>query len=223
MDELILTFHGIGDPPADIPDAEIPYWISENDFLGFIDQAKAVSQDIGLRLTVSFDDGNLSDILIAAPILKNSNIDGIFFPCSGRIGKVGYLDANDIRSLSAQGFYIGSHGVDHLPWTSLDTAKLIFELRNSKTVLEEILCHTINSAALPFGSYNRKVLATLRNEGYNTIYSSDPGFAHPHSTFQCRLGYKSGMDNDLKVHIIKLRNPVQKIFRTSKHLIKALR
>jgi peptidoglycan/xylan/chitin deacetylase (PgdA/CDA1 family) len=223
MQDLVLTFHGIGSPPTWVPEAERPYWMPKADFLAFVAQAGTLARDLDLHLTASFDDGNLSDLEIAAPALHQHAIAGIFFPCSGRIGRPGYLSANNLRSLADQGFGIGSHGVDHLPWASLDPATLANEVKHSKTAIETLLGRTIATAALPFGSYNRQVLTALRAAGYSTVYSSDPGLAQPGALFQRRWSYKTGMDFDLKSLARQSRDPVRRIVSAAKHLIKSLR
>lgn len=223
MQDLVLTFHGIGTAPAGIPDAERPYWMPEADFLAFLAGAGAQAQRLGLRLTASFDDGNRSDLDIAAPALLEHGLAGLFFPCSGRIGKPGYLGADDLRSLAALGFGIGSHGVDHLPWASLAPAHLTEELTRSKAVIEAALGQPVSTAAMPFGSYNRRVLAGLHSAGYRTVYSSNPGLAQPDAFFQRRISYRQGMDFDLERLARASRNPLQRAVGAAKHLVKSLR
>ena len=223
MRDLVLTFHGIGTAPVGIPDAERPYWMPEADFLAFIAGAGAKVQRLGLRLTASFDDGNHSDLAIAAPALQKHGVAGLFFPCSARIGKHGYLDGADLRQLAAQGFGIGSHGVDHLPWASLAPTHLTEELTQSKAVIEAVLGQPVSTAAMPFGSYNRRVLAGLRSAGYRTVYSSNPGLAHSGAFFQRRISYRQGMDFDLERLARLSRNPVQRAVGAAKHLVKSLR
>lgn len=223
MQDLVLTFHGIGAAPADIPETERPYWMPEPEFLTFIEAAGAQARRLGLRLTASFDDGNRSDLDIAAPALQKHGLAGVFFPCSGRIGKPGYLDGADLRQLAAQGFRIGSHGVDHLPWASLPQTHLTEELARSKTGIEDALGQAITSAAMPFGSYNRRVLAALRTAGYKTVYSSDPGLASPGGFFQRRWSYRQGMDFSLERLAQTSRDPVKRAIVAAKHLVKSLR
>jgi peptidoglycan/xylan/chitin deacetylase (PgdA/CDA1 family) len=221
--DLVLTFHGIGTAPAGIPDAERRYWMPTADFLAFLETAATEVPRLGLRLTASFDDGNRSDLEIAAPALQRHGIAGLFFPCSGRLGKSGYLDAADLRQLAGMGFGIGSHGVDHLPWASLAAAHLDEELTRSKAEIEAALGHAISAAAMPFGSYNRRVLGGLRKAGYQTAYSSDPGLARPSAFFQRRWSYRQGVDFDL-ARLAKLsRDPVKQTAGAVKHLIKSLR
>lgn len=221
--DLVLTFHGIGSPPPGIPEAERPYWMPAADFLAFLEGAVAKAQQLGLRLTATFDDGNRSDLEIAAPALRRHGIAGLFFPCSGRLGKPGYLAAADLRHLVGMGFGVGSHGVDHLPWASLSPAQLAAELALSKTAIEAAIGQPVTAAAMPFGSYDRRVLGGLRRAGYRTVYSSDPGFGRSGAFFQRRWSYRQGMDFDLE-RLAKLsRAPARRAAGAVKHLVKSLR
>jgi peptidoglycan/xylan/chitin deacetylase (PgdA/CDA1 family) len=102
-------------------------------------------------------------------------------------------------------------------------AHLLEELTLSKAVIEAALGHAITTAAMPFGSYNRRVLGGLRKAGYQTVYSSNPGLARPGSFFQHRWSYRQDMDFDL-ARLAKLsRDPVKQAVGTIKHLIKSLR
>jgi hypothetical protein len=195
--DLVIIFHGIGPAPAYVPKAERPYWMAEKDFAAFAVAASAKAREFGVTPVATFDDGNRTDRFIAAPLLKRYGIRGIFFPCAGRVGRLGYLSAEDIRALDREGFEIGSHGMEHVPWTGLDDKALEREIAGSKAVLQEILGHEIHSAALPFGAYSRRVLAALRTAGYTTIYSSDPGLSQADQQFRRRWCYRADSPLDI--------------------------
>ena len=122
---LFVIFHGIGDPPGRIPADERPYWMPENRFRAFIRDANRAADEAGIQIVPTFDDGNRSDVDLAAPVLLDSQLPGLFFPCTGRIGQKGYLTEADLRTLDGQAFEIGSHGVDHVPWRKLELGRLV--------------------------------------------------------------------------------------------------
>jgi peptidoglycan/xylan/chitin deacetylase (PgdA/CDA1 family) len=121
--DLFVIFHGIGTPPQHVPAEERPYWTSEQAFLTFVRGATEAGNAAGIRIIPTFDDGNRSDVDIAAPALLDNRLPGLFFPCTGRIGRNGYLTEADLRTLDGP-FEIGSHGVDHVPWTALESDAL---------------------------------------------------------------------------------------------------
>lgn len=221
--ELVLSFHGIGTAPRYVPEAEQPYWIRENDFATFVASAAIQAQDLGITLVASFDDGNRSDRDVAAPLLKRHGIRGVFFPCTGRIGHPAYLGVEDIRALEREGFEIGSHGIEHVPWTGLDGDALERETVGSKAAMQEILRRDVLSAAIPFGAYNRRVLAALRAAGYGTVYSSDTGLSQAGQWFRRRWTYRADVPfeiGQLAAISITFRH---RLVTASKNLIKSLR
>jgi len=167
--ELILTFHGLGEPPHAVPDSERDVWVPVEWFEALVD---ALPRG-GVRL--AFDDGNASDIESALPALREREVSARFFPLTGRIGSAGYLSADDIVALSAAGMRIGSHGLHHRDWRGLTDVDLREELAGSRAMLAELLDAEVTEAACPFGSYDRRVLRALRAAGYERVFTSDGG------------------------------------------------
>ena len=220
---LILSLHGIGTPPAGIPEDERPYWMPEGQFNAFISSASAEARALGVSLMMTFDDGNRSDRDIGAPALASHGIPGAFFPCTGRFGQPGYLDAEDVRALRDQGFQIGSHGIDHVPWTSLDAAALRRNVSESKRALEALLGVTVVLAAPPFGAYNRRVLAAVRDAGYSAVYSCDAGLSEPGDWLCRRWYYHVDMPFDVAFFVATSRSRRHRWITGAKQIIKSLR
>jgi peptidoglycan/xylan/chitin deacetylase (PgdA/CDA1 family) len=221
--ELFVTFHGIGTAPNHVPAEERPYWMPEAHFRNFIAGAQEAASSVDIRIVATFDDGNHSDIDIAAPILVDHGLRGIFFPCSGRIGRQGYLTADEIRALNAEGFEIGSHGVDHVPWKGLGADALTHEVAQSKAAIEEVLGREIASAALPFGAYDAATLRALRKSGYRTVYSSDPGISPAGACFRRRWSYHNDRQFDIRVMARRSRSLSHRMISEAKRIIKSLR
>jgi peptidoglycan/xylan/chitin deacetylase (PgdA/CDA1 family) len=167
--ELILTFHGLGEPPGSVGDSERDVWIAVEWFEAIVDALPQAG--VGL----AFDDGNASDVESALPALSSRELSARFFVLAGRIGSAGYLSAEDVAELSAAGMKIGSHGRDHRDWRGLTRGELREELVSSRAVLAELAGADITEAACPFGSYDRRVLSTLRATGYQQVFTSDGG------------------------------------------------
>jgi peptidoglycan/xylan/chitin deacetylase (PgdA/CDA1 family) len=85
------------------------------------------------------------------------------------------LGRTHLLELASLGIGIGSHGAGHLNWTLLDERELAEELGGSKKTLEDLLGRTVDSAAIPFGQYNRPVLRALKRYDFDYVYSSDGG------------------------------------------------
>jgi peptidoglycan/xylan/chitin deacetylase (PgdA/CDA1 family) len=167
--ELILTFHGLGEPPASATQAERDVWVDVGWFEAIVDALPATG--VGL----AFDDGNSSDIEHALKVLLQRGRSARFFVLAGKLDAEGYLSAEDVRKLHFAGMGIGSHGLHHRDWRTLTESELDEELVVSRRLLGEVLKSDVGEAACPFGSYDRRVLRALRGAGYRRVYNSDDG------------------------------------------------
>ncbi len=156
-----ICFHGVGTPERDLERGEDAYWITEDRYREIVDEIATWPS-----VAISFDDGNASDASIALEPLVQRGLQATFFVLAGRIDKPGSLATAQIHELSSAGMGIGSHGMDHVPWTSLDEGSRGRELVEAREVLSTIVDRPISDAACPLGRYDRSVLAELRRLGY---------------------------------------------------------
>lgn len=185
---LNFTFHGIGEPPGTVDVAERDVWVAHADFSSTLDAICAQESS-----TVSFDDGNKSDITIGFPALLERGVPGYFFVVADRVGAPGYLTGDDLRTLREGGMQVGLHGMHHQPWRGLDDDELDMEVLDAKRTLEAELEDTVSIAACPFGSYDRRVLGRLRNAGFRRVFSSDGGWASASAWLQSRNTLRAGV------------------------------
>lgn len=178
---LNLTFHGVGDPPRGIDEAERRVWVSREAFYDILDR---IGERDDVRLT--FDDGNSSDVTTVLPALAERGLTASFFPVVGRIGEPGFVGAADVRLLINTGMKVGSHGMSHRAWRRLSASDLWIELRGARATLEAELGRPVVAAACPFGAYDRRVLRGLRAAGFLTVFTSDGGRVAPSGWLQAR-------------------------------------
>ena len=155
--------------------------MSREQFLSVLD---SVEDRADVRIT--FDDGNASDVEHALPALRERGLKATFFVVAGRMGAPRFLDADGVKELAAAGMTIGCHGMRHRPWRGLDDDALREELLDAKAMLERVVERPITQAACPFGSYDRRVLRTLRKTGYHHVFTSDRGTTRSHDFLQAR-------------------------------------
>jgi peptidoglycan/xylan/chitin deacetylase (PgdA/CDA1 family) len=177
-----LCFHGIGTPQRELEPGEAPYWISEDLFAVALDLA-AGRPDVRL----SFDDGNASDVDIALPALRTRGMSAAFFPIAQRIGVPGSTDQDGLRELVREGMTIGSHGMRHVPWRTVNNAELDRELVDAREIIADSAGTTVNEAACPLGSYDRRVLRWLRRLDYRRVFTSDRVRTRPQAWLQPRF------------------------------------
>jgi peptidoglycan/xylan/chitin deacetylase (PgdA/CDA1 family) len=123
-------------------------------------------------VAVTFDDGCESDLIIAAPILKEAGCNATFYVTVSYIGQHGYMSATQLRELSAFGFEIGCHSMTHAYLTDLDDHGLQRETGDAKTQLEEILGKPIKHFSCPGGRCDARVIQFARRAGYSSIANS---------------------------------------------------
>ena len=183
----IINFHGVGKQHADVEKDEAIFWCETDLFLKLLDSIAAL-KDKGEAIDITFDDGNLSDFEIAKPALVERGLVAEFFVCSGRIGKRHYLGPDEIREMVAMGMGIGSHGQNHVDLRQVSEADLRTETGSARDTLEACCGHPVNSFAIPFGSYNRRVVNALKQ--YQRVYSSDTGRARGNERLLPRIAYR---------------------------------
>lgn len=123
--------------------------------------AAVTSPQPAAKVSFTFDDGYLSALQKAAPVLAEYGMTGTEYIITGNIGKTGYLQWPQVTQLQQQyGWEIGSHTVSHPELSVVDAAKLERELLHSKTVLES-KGFTPTSFASPYGDYTNITLAAI--------------------------------------------------------------
>jgi peptidoglycan/xylan/chitin deacetylase (PgdA/CDA1 family) len=127
-------------------------------------------------IAFTFDDGHSSD-LIAADTLAEFGFSGTFFIAWSYIGRKHYVDQAAVKELVRGGFTIGSHAMRHAPLTEVDARELVRELVESKRRLEELTGDPVKELAVPFGRYDRRVIAAAMAAGYERVATSDIGIA----------------------------------------------
>lgn len=214
----LLIFHGLGRALRPLELAEDRVWVAPDFFETVLDIVRSRAD-----VTVTFDDGNRSDVEIAAPALLRRGMKGLFFPVAGRLGQPGFLGRSDLRELARAGMEIGSHGLHHRSWRRLATTELRDEIWGAKAILEEALGARIRAAACPFGAYDRRALAELRRAGFERVYTSDGGLAEADAWLQPRTSVLASHDVDAVARLLRARpSHPGEIWKRAKRSWKAL-
>ncbi len=124
-------------------------------------------------VAVTFDDGCETDLLSAAPVLREFGFGATFYITSGWSGRPGYLSQSQIRELSSLGFEIGCHSMSHSYLTELDEAGLLREIADSKLQLEQVVGKPVEHFSCPGGRFDRRVAQIARDAGYRTVSTSE--------------------------------------------------
>jgi peptidoglycan/xylan/chitin deacetylase (PgdA/CDA1 family) len=128
-----------------------------------------------LQPEITFDDGHISNLSLAAPLLQSRGFTAQFFITVGWTGKKpGYMGWAELQALLAAGHSIGAHGWTHTLLTHCSDTELQTELNVARATLEDKLGAPITTMSLPGGRHNRRVLNACEQAGYTTIYTSIP-------------------------------------------------
>jgi len=133
------------------------------------------AKDCAMWPEVTFDDGHISNIEMAAPILQACGMTARFFIAAGWTGnKAGFMGWAELRALHEAGHSIGAHGWKHRLLTHCSDGELQTELSKSRLTLEDKLGTSITTMSLPGGRSNRHVMDACTKAGYTHIYTSIP-------------------------------------------------
>jgi len=185
--ELVLNLHGIGTPHDAVGPEESYFWVTLEAFTMLLENIVATRAITNIPIVITFYDGNASDAGIALPELTKRALSATFFICARRIGTPHYLDRAALAELVAADMEIGTHGMDHRNWRTLDEVELDSELCVARRLIEDTCSRPVTKAAIPFGSYDRRVLARLRREPFECVYTSDGGLARSDAWLKPRI------------------------------------
>lgn len=130
-------------------------------------------------ICLTFDDGWLGNYLNAYPILKEFGFKATFFVATDLIGNPFYMNWEHLKEMVANGMSIQSHTVNHRPLAHMGGERVLFELSESKRVIEERLGQQVRHLSLPHGSKNGMTWPIAKGIGYKSICTSDVGFQTP--------------------------------------------
>ena len=130
-------------------------------------------------ICLTFDDGWRGNYLYGYPILQEYGLKATFFIAIDLIGKPFYMTWEDIKEMAGSGMSIQSHTVTHQPLAHVGVERVLFELSESKRVIEERLEQEVRHLSLPHGSKNGMTWPIAKEIGYKSICTSDVGFQTP--------------------------------------------
>lgn len=148
----------------------------ERGFIGLnVSQAVNYSNHTNKSVVITFDDGCETDLIAAAPILKEFNFNATFYVVGEFIGRPGYLSKMQLCELSDLGFEIGSHSMTHRYLSDLSKEDLFFEISGSKDYLEQIIGKSIKHFSCPGGRWSRLAAQISEEAGFFSMATSKIG------------------------------------------------
>jgi len=138
-------------------------------------------------VVITFDDGYRDNYINAAPLLEKYNFHATIFLTTDFLrdysGDKQYLSLSEIKDMQKCRLVdFGCHGLTHKALTMLGEKGLHKEIKVAKQKLEDALGKKMFLFAYPFGhsgSYNKKVINSLKEAGFVGAYTSIFGLNHP--------------------------------------------
>lgn len=127
------------------------------------------------QIMIAFDDG-WAGIYDFCDYFVKENIFPTIFIAIDLIGKVGYLNVDQIKEMSKKGFIFECHTWSHYDLTTYSAKELEHELKDSKLELMKCYGASFDSICFPQGRFSDLVIKKSLEAGYNKLYSSISGY-----------------------------------------------
>ena len=161
-------------------------WLQASGFRG-LSVGEAICHPVKPGVCITFDDGCETDLIAAAPMLREFGFRATFYLTAGFLGTPGYLSAKQVCELDSLGFEVGCHSMTHPYLSDLSDAELGREIVDAKLQIEQVLGHKIEHFSCPGGRYDQRTLETARRCGFRTVANSEY-HANSASTSRYKLG-----------------------------------
>ena len=194
---IILAYHTVGDYKGTLPAGiNIPTEVfrSHMDYIfqhhyrvvpldQIVDHIANGKKLDNRTLAITFDDGYEDHLLNVYPILKNYGFPASIFLTVKYIngywesekadgGKIKALSKAQILEMKNGGLIkFGSHGYSHDNLLSTNEEERVFEIRDSKLFLEDLLGKDVPFISYPFGAYDEEIKKIVREAGYQAGFS----------------------------------------------------
>ena len=162
-------------------------WLSDAGYASVhVSDIPTLTNSASKLFAITFDDA-YSDLDDAArSILNKHSFKATLVIIAGYVGRANrwearlggpslhHMDWDQIRDWMQDGHQIASHGYNHRCLTGLTPQELDYEIRDSKTLLEDRLDAEVQVFVPPFGRINQTVMQTIASAGYKIICLNNP-------------------------------------------------
>ena len=138
-------------------------------------------------LAITFDDGFVSNLEAAVPVMREFGCRAINYLVADRIGKTSdwesaeggearpLMDEPQIRDWMAAGNWVGAHTCTHPRLSRIPRERAREEIVSGKKKLEDRFGVPMEHFAYPFGDYDEVVVDLVREAGFKTASTMDRG------------------------------------------------
>ncbi|MFH0753579.1 MAG: polysaccharide deacetylase family protein [Candidatus Omnitrophota bacterium] len=127
-------------------------------------------------VVITFDDGYKDNFTTAFPVLKKYGFPATIFVEVGHIGHDNRFTWDDAREMSQGGIDIESHLMTGAYLPDLSYEDRVFQLTESKRLLEKNLNRTVRFLAYPIGGFDDAGKKLVRASGYEAAFTTNRGY-----------------------------------------------
>jgi peptidoglycan/xylan/chitin deacetylase (PgdA/CDA1 family) len=194
----ILMYHHVSPPPRGVPLPELYVrprdfrrqmsWLARHGYHAVTLLRVYRYWTNGTRLprrpiVISFDDGYLSQYARAFPVLRAHGWPGVLNLEVRHLRSAGGMLAWRVRKLIAAGWELDAHTVTHPDLTTVDAARLKYEVDGSRRRLRRKFHVPVDFFCYPSGRYDARVVAEVRRAGFLGATTTAYGLARPPGVF----------------------------------------
>jgi len=144
-------------------------------------------------ITITFDDGFVSNLVEAVPVMKKVGLQAINYLVADRLGQTSdweareggeadpLMDESQVREWLAAGHQIGAHTCTHPRLSQLSDAQANEEISASRKKLEDRFGLPVEHFAYPYGDYNERTVELVRQAGFETAVTMHRGVNLPNT------------------------------------------
>lgn len=182
----IFMYHEVGEGPNNLYLAEKNLYaqlkyLHDNGYqtitMAQAGEMLANKEDMTGKVVLTFDDGYKSFYNTVWPVLKEFNQTATLYVISGLVGNDRYVSWEQVKILADNGMEIGGHTRTHPLLARINPDLLDQEISGDKREIEAHIGRIITSFCYPTGSYNRQVIAKVKEAGYQTATTMESGKA----------------------------------------------
>ncbi len=205
----ILMYHVLSPPPAGAPYPEL--YVPPADFAGQVawlaahgyravtlqhvfDAWRGAGTLPAKPVVLTFDDGYLSDVRTALPILKARHWPGVLNLEVANLKPVWGIRPPGVRKLLAAGWELDAHTLTHPDLTTVAAARLREEVTGSRAAIRKLFHVPVNFFCYPAGRYDGAVIAAVQQAGYLGATTTNYGLARANDLYTLARVRVSGSD-----------------------------
>lgn len=203
---LVLMYHGFGDRSSEQDPQNL--FVGESAFVAQLEWLLATGRrpldhdgflnglDRGRwppgSFLITIDDGYVSTLDVAAPLLARLRVSAVLFALPGLLGGTSHwmpemsdeplLDRDQLRRLPDLGVTIALHGLDHTSLAGCGSEQLRRQIAEAQPLLADVTGERPVLFAYPFGHHDNSARSAVANAGFRAafaIYDSVDRYALP--------------------------------------------